>query len=159
MEKMISWTNYWVLVGTLLLLYYGWVLIVYYRNDLFTRRASNKKQFSALSPQFNAIKPIDNPPLAGNTSRSIDSTNTNEPETVTLLPSFTNELVAYLEQAGKAGAARQEILFSVTQLIKRYSSRELLSYQEAINQLLHSECEASCHVRLEEEEIDRVWKG
>ena len=160
MENSISWTNYWILVGTALVLYYAGVLIIYFRNDFFKLRVSKANRTSARGAHSTLTE------IAG-TARtpasdgfdSMDSGDKNEPDIVALIQAFTSELVAYLEQAGKDHTERQEILFSVNRLIKKYSANNLISYQPAINQLLMAECEVSCSIRLEEQEIKRVWKG
>ena len=130
----ISWGSYWSALTVLLFLYYGYVLIRYYRKDLYGRVVAS--------------------------SSSIQMGKEVENETpLPIVHALTDEITAYLEQASNAGAKKQEIVFALQQIALKHKSLKNSEFQSAINSLIQFECKDKCAIHLSEEEIRQVWMG
>jgi len=156
----ISWTSYWQAIAIILLFYYGFILFVYYRKDLLKILAGNKNQLSAgvLQPtplkDLSADRQHQNEFVKDRLAEADDSK-----ELMPVVQSLIDETVAYMEQAGHAGAVKEEIVFSLQQIIKKYPVVKFTAHQPAINDLILYECETKCSVKLDKDDINGVWKG
>ena len=130
----ISWAQYWSVIIVSLILYYGFVLVVYYRSDLLLRFQPGVSLKQA-KKNFNT----DDDPL------------------LPVVQSLTDEMTAYLEQAANKRAVKEEIIFAMQQLTSKYKGIKDTRYQNAVNSLLQFECGSKCAVHLDEEEIRQVW--
>ena len=155
-----SWTSYWQAIAIILLLYYGFVLFFYYRKDFLKLLAGNKSQLSAGVLQPAHLKDLS----AGRQNKNevvkeILADTNNSKELMPVLQSLIDEVVAYMEHAGHAGAVKEEVVFSIQQIIKKYPVLKFTAHQPAINDLILYECETKCSVKLDEDDINSVWKG
>jgi hypothetical protein len=129
----ISWGSYWSALTVLLFLYYAYVLLRYYRKDIFGRIAS--------TPTIQMGKEVKNE------------------SSLPIVQAFTDEITAYLEQASNAGAIKQEIVFALQQIALKYESLKNSEYQTSVDSLIQLECGNKCAIHLSEEEIRQVWMG
>jgi hypothetical protein len=127
----ISWGSYWSALTVLLIIYYGYVLLRYYRKDLYGRMVA--------SPSIQMGKEVE-----GEISLPI-------------VQGLTDEITAYLEQASNAGTKKQEIVFALQQIVLKHKSLKNSEYQSAVNSLIQFECKEKCAIHLSEEEIGQVW--
>ena len=142
----ISWTSYWSVLSVLTIIYYAYVLLVYYRSDLRNRLAGKISHSSV--GHFPPSQP-----LTQHQSHRVSG----EDELFPAVQSLTDEMKAYLEQAGHA--LKEEIIFGLQKIFKKYRVLLNSSYQEAIENLLLLECETKSAVHLSDEEIKQVWMG
>jgi hypothetical protein len=127
----ISWGSYWSALTVLLFIYYAYVLLRYYRKDIYSRVVA--------SPSTQLRKEVENE------------------TSLPIIQTLTDEITAYLEQAGIAGAKKQEIVFALQQIALKHKSLKNSEYQSAINTLIQFECKEKCAIHLSEEEIGQVW--
>jgi hypothetical protein len=144
----ISWSEYLTVITVFGLIYYAYVLLVYYRGDLHSRLASN-----------NSLSPAGNFQSMPSSNQALKNAGDNEEELLPAVQSLTDEIMAFLEQAGIAGALKPEIIFALQQISKKYESLKNTSYQNAVNSLLQFECESKCNIHLDEAEMKQVWMG
>ena len=128
----ISWGNYWSILIICVILYYGYVLLVYYRSDLIRR-----------------FRPA---------PRAERELNQKENEGDSVLPvviSMTDEMKAYLEQSAESGISKFEIISGLQQISKKYKDVKDSPYQNyAVKSLMEFTKENK--VQFSEEEIRRV---
>ena len=129
----ISWGSYWSALTVLLFLYYAYVLLRYYRKDIYARVAA--------SPSIQLDREVENE------------------TSLPIVQALTDEVTAYLDQASNAGAKKQEIVFALQQITLKHRSLKNSDYQSAINSLIQFECKDKCAIHLSEEEIRQVWMG
>ena len=129
----ISWGSYWSALTVLLIIYYGYVLLRYYRKDIGGR-------------------------LAASPSIQMDREVKNE-TSLPIVQALTDEITAYLEQASNAGTKKLEIVFALKQIALKHKSLRNSEYQSALNSLIQFECKEKCAIHLSEEEIGQVWMG
>ena len=155
----ISWTSYWCVLIILVIIYYGLILLKYYRSELRNLLSGRSSLLSA--GHFQVTRP--EPTLKGNNHQDEvlhDSHHSNgDNELLPIVQSLTDEITAYMEQAGHAGAAKGEIINALQHLIKKYPGIKFTPYQEPISNLLKSECENKCSVHLSTEDTRQVWMG
>jgi len=146
MVNNISWGSYWSVLTIMVIIYYAYVLLVYYRDDLRNRLAGKNGRLSAGSfqPTFSVKE------MQGHHENGDD-------ELLPVVQSFTDEMTAYLGQAAYAKAGKPEIIFALQQIAKKYEKIKNSSHQQAVNKLIQFECEDRCAVHLKEEEIKQVW--
>ena len=129
----ISWGSYWSALTVLLFIYYAYVLLRYYRKDIYGRMASSSSIQRGKEFESESSLPI--------------------------VQGFTDEITAYLEQASYGGAIKQEIVFALQQIALKYKSLKNSEYQTAVDSLIQLECGNKCAIHLSEEEIRQVWMG
>jgi len=133
MVNNISWGSYWSVLTVLLTVYYAYVLLKYYRSDLRLR--------------FQPALHITKKQCHDETGEAI----------LPVVQSFSDEMTAYLEQASQTKAGKNEIIFALQQIAKKYSTIKDSTYQPAMNGLIVFEAKDKCAVHLSEEEIRQVW--
>ena len=146
MVNNISWGSYWSALTTMVIIYYAYVILVYYRDDLRNRLAGKNGRLSAGSFQPTLLK-VDN---QEHSVRGGD-------EVLPVLQSITDEMVAYLGQASYAKAGKTDIIFALQQIARKYEMIEISSHRQAVNKVVQFECKDRCAVHLSEEEIKQVW--
>lgn len=156
----ISWASYWQAIVITLLTYYGFVLYLFYRKDILNLFVRNQRRF--------ALQPIQS---TQNKNQATDRANQNEiietilsgpdedGELLPILQSLIDEVVAYMDQVSYSKPAKEEIIFSLQQIIKKYPQVKLTSHLPAINNLLKFECENKSSVILDDNDINKVWLG
>ena len=143
----ISWASYANALSILLFIYYGFVLIIYYRNDL-----------------INHLKKIN-----GGLNSSPLSYSQNESDNVEIITGESdeemnasyNELLLNIKSTIKNCAARnlirEEILLALKlQLQQKEGAYELIGKKE-INNFIKVQFENYCSIHLREEEINVLW--
>jgi hypothetical protein len=146
MVNNITWGSYWSVLIVCTIIYYAYVLLVNYRSDLRKRLAGKPSSLSA-----GHFQPA--PPIIKQQSHS----ESGEDELFPVVQSLTDEMTAYLEQAGHA--VKDEIIFGLQQIFKKYRVILNSAYQDAIEKLLLFECENKNAVHLSDAEIKQVWMG
>ena len=129
----ISWGGYWSVLSILVVIYYLYVFLVYYRNDI---------------RNFQTIKKV------GHFQHE-----TGDEGILHMVQSLIDEVTAYLYQAAQGAAIKQEIIFAMQQIIKKYPGIKFTPHENNINNLIQSECKDKCAIVLSAEEIKQVWIG
>ncbi len=129
----VSWGQYLVVVGILLVIYYFFIGIRYYKEDIK----------SLISGKLLKKDKADN-----NTDPSFD-----ELETV------VNDLrYAVLERAGKQ-ANQTELLEQLKQRLAKYAGLQKPAYRVAINNYIITNAKDMCEVMFSEDELNRAWES
>lgn len=144
----ISWGSYWSALTIMVIIYYAYVFLVYYRSDLRNRLAGKDGRLSAGSFQPTHLGKEDQ-----------EHFEKGGDELLPVLQSIIDEMVAYLGQAAYANAGKPEIIFALQQIAKKYGEIKITTHWQAVNKLVQFECKDKCGVHLNEEEIQQVWCG
>jgi hypothetical protein len=138
----ISWEQFILTIVVLVILYYLYIGVSYYRKD-WLYRLSGKKPPNA-SPR----------PVASPATKTTVS-----PEPNPLLPlvhDLVDEIRAFLSAAGKI-EDKESFLTKLRQLIQKYPTLKDSPFQPSINQLIAIDTKSQCSVELNEDEIDGLW--
>ena len=153
----ISWASYAQSVVFSLFIYYFFVLYRYYRQD-FLVRITGKQRHISNSMNFNSTR--QQPPFQKefnfNETVFIPRENKNGGYSP-LVQALTDELQAFISEAGSNSFERQQIIHSLQLLISKYPSVKSSPFKEYIKQQIAQQCASTCSVHLSEEELDRLW--
>lgn len=157
MFNQISWATYAQTVVFSLFIYYCLVLYRYYRHELLMKikvkqgYATNNVAFTAASQQqtFKRENKFNETAFIPKESKS-DSYSP-------LVQALTDELQAFISEAGNNSFHRQQILPSLQLLIGKYPSIKSSPFKESIKQQIAQQCASTCSVHLSEEELDGLW--
>ena len=149
----ISWSGYITIVVVLLAAYYFVIAIRYYRDDLF-QLISGKKTTQPSTVNFTATQ-------SQPSERGLHQTNMQEAfekqNLFQLAQSLSDEIQAFLNEAGRNKLNKEEIIQSLQLLLTKYPAVRDSSFQEFIQNLIETECEANCSIHLSDEELSVLW--
>ncbi|MEP7145192.1 MAG: hypothetical protein ABI707_20065 [Ferruginibacter sp.] len=145
----ISWASYLYAITIIVPIYYGFVLIVYYRNDL-------QSQFLKFKSSFNSSSVSRKFSLEQNGVEIIEHISKKEDEN-TSLP----ELLLNIQSLIKTGAARnfprEELLLSLQLQLQQQSALKDSIHKERINDFIIEACENYCSIHLSADEVSALW--
>jgi len=152
----ISWTDYVEVVLFMLAVYYGVVLIKYYRKDfIFFLLKKHKAPIAAFATAtLKEQKPKANNVGYNATTYAQDSSD----QFGLLVQSLVDELKAFLSEAGENGLLKEQMWHSLKLLLGKYSSLEGSPFKESIQHFIIDECQRICSVHFSEIEIEGLWK-
>jgi hypothetical protein len=149
----ISWSDYLTFIFVSSLIWYAFVLYNYYRHDLLrgiqTKKPVSKNGLELTSTlqyqqgDFPLFKPENFQPKPSDVSHSVQS--------------FTDEVQAYLEEAGRDEVAKENLLESLARIGGKYPSLAKSDYKDSLEQLIVSEVEANCAMVLSEDDLKQIW--
>ena len=149
----ISWTHYLSGITLLTLIYYAFVAVRYYSNDLRHRLSGNlsKNHFASSG-------------LAANGSEDV-RTDTDQTDTLidTSEDAFqkAEELIAWLKdiihEASQKQYSKVEFMASLSAVLANYADLKKTAVQSAINELIKTESEKLGFLTLNEDELVKVW--
>jgi hypothetical protein len=148
----ISWASYWYAVAITLISYYLFILILFYKRDIQYFIGGNKRQPTPddLRSTLKQQDKIGKESLSGIHD---------EEGSISAAQALNDEAIAYLEQAGLNGSKKDEIVYCLQQIIKKFPILKYTAHQPAINKLIQSECKNNCSLSLDEQDINNVWLG
>ena len=76
----------------------------------------------------------------------------------TMVQSLLDEIKAYLGQAGKVGVVKEELLFSIQQILQKYPALKDSAFKATINNLIVFELKNNCSTYLSSEDANALWK-
>ena len=132
----ISWQNYWTVLAALLTAYYVIIYFLYFRNN-----------FSLKLP--NALK-------RNGAANKTTSAEGGEPE-ANVFDSCLNELATFFEEANGRKWIKEELLYALQKVLKKYTSLKDSSYEETIERLTILQCKNVCAVHIAAEDLSQLW--
>jgi len=144
----ISWFEYLIFISATALTWYAAVFYIYYRHDLL-QSLQTKKADPIVSEKFNFLRE-DVPGINLKNSQI-------SPAISQVIQSFSDEVVAYLEEAGKNKIVKEELLVSLGKIANKYPSLALSEFKESLNQFINIQTESYCAMFLSEEDLNKVW--
>lgn len=70
---------------------------------------------------------------------------------------FTHELQQTIQKASTHVYKKEELIFSLQLVLKKYPQLRDTNFTEAINNLIATECQNSCSIPLNEDEVNMLW--
>ncbi len=155
MLQNISWSAYLAFIGASSAVYYAWVLFVYYRHELIqVGKSKQPVSAPALNFQSAASQPLN--PEYNHADYLPKPADAAPPQ---MIQSFTDEVKAYLEEAGHNETPKDVMLQCLSVIAGKYPSFTDSDYKDAIVQLIITEAEINCAVFLSDSEVRRIWGG
>lgn len=136
MFSKISWQNYWTTIALLTAAYYLIIYFLYFRGN-----------FSA--KVFKTFKIND----------AINSTNTasGKEDEATVFDSCLNELATFFEEAQGRKWIKEELLYALQKILKKYTSLKDSSYEETIQRVTILQCKDICSVHINVGDLNQLW--
>ena len=138
----ISWQGYWIWLAVISAGYYLVIYLLYYRHDL--KAWIHPKPYNSVGI-VPASESIIQPPVEKDAERLIDS--------------CMDELNAFFEESRRKKVMKEELIYSLQLLLKKYPSLKDSEYKESLTNLIATQCEDTCLVRLNADEVYHVWLG
>lgn len=154
----ISWTSYWSVIIILIIFYYGFILLIYYRNELGSRLHSKPRIISPGEVQLTHFELTSKEKDYQNEVLS-DRNPEEEEKVFPMVQTLIDETIAFLAQTGYNQTQKEEILKVLQKMVSKYPMLKGSTYELAICNLLKFECENKCAVHLNDEEIRQLWMG
>ena len=134
----VSWQQYIVFISITAVIYYIYILLRYYRNEV-----------------INFIKGIKNTP--------VPSKEKNNDKTITAPDATLNELLGELkilfQLASKRNYPKEELMMALQLKLKEYGQFKNSSFEIAVNNFIANESDNQCSIRLGKEDQRVVWMG
>lgn len=148
----ISWSNYITIVIVLLAIYYLFIGFRYYRTDLL--QLLSGREFTTDKVSFTSTKP-DKPDQTQHQSDLQQAFKSQD--LFQVAQSLGDEIMAYLNEAGRDTLNKEDIIQSLKSLIAKYPSIKDSPFCEVIQNLIVTECKTSCSIHLSAEELSALW--
>lgn len=150
----ISWHQYLIFICAAALTWYIPIFYIYYRHDLLQFLQAKKtfhKADGKTGDDFNFQQ--ENP--AGVDSRNSPSF----PDMGQVIQAFTDEVAAYLQEAGKNKVAKPELHISLGKIANKYPSLSRSDFREPLDQFIKLQTETYCAMLLNKEDLDELWRN
>ena len=149
----ISWSEYLTFIAVSSLIWYAFVIYTYYRHDVLkTARAKQPVPDHAMNFTYVPVKE-----QVRSSSHEGYQPKTAEEDHSLVVQSFTDELQAYLEEAGKDEVSKEILLQSLSVITSKYRSLAQSEYRDSLDQFIINQAEINCAVFLSENEVERIW--
>lgn len=147
----ISWSEYLTFITVSSLIWYVFVLYTYYRHDIL-KPASSKQSAPDRTMNFTYI-PLKESPAANHEDHQLKAED--HPH---IVQSFTGEVQAYLEEAGRDEISKDILLQCLSVIAGKYQSLAHSEYRDSLDQFIINQAEINCAVFLSENEVDGIWR-
>lgn len=145
----ISWASYTTALCVLLLVYYGFVLIIYYRIDLLN-------YFKKVTGGLNFV------PLSHNLpQQKIDlefvETNSADEEKNSAAPKLLLDIQSIIKSGASRNFMKEELLLALKLHLQQLEGLSDNISKETISNFIKIQCEKYCSIHLSVEEINVLW--
>ncbi len=162
MFNQITWAGYCTALLILLLSYYLCVLFFYFKNEIIQLISGKQELFARTGSAKSGVhftmpaETVESHPDASFIENNIHQANL-ENGLFQLVHDLTNELQIAIREAGEKAYKKEELIFSLQLLLKTYRELKGTNFTEAINSLIAVECQNSCSIHLDEDELNMLW--
>ena len=160
----ISWASYFYALTILLTVYYAVILVLFYRSEVL-QLLIHKRLF--LLVKFKAFaNRIEDARMGGNQSKMLQENSESttfesraEVHNTQIEQAALDEVKAYITQAAQYNTIKEELLFSLQNILKKYPMQGNTPLQHTLNNLIALECANKCSIHLSEDEVSGLWRG
>jgi len=151
MLKQISWASFIWFIGTVAAIYYLYVLLAFYRKDIFSIHLINRKTVKRDGNATLFNKDDDRRPI------SSVQTNTSDNDHFTLVHELLEEFKELFDRASNINMIREELIQSIRSKLKEFPRLQETGLIEDINDHLIQEARNKCQIDLNSEDLKQVW--
>lgn len=162
----ISWEGYWITIALLSAGYYFVVYLLYFRKDFsieWGKRSNEQAKspfFSYSSGKSGVVDHKENLQQTSLFDNPVEEFQIPEADSLEhVVYSCMDEISAYLAEAKKSRCAKEEIIYAFQSILKKYPALSTSEYKESLTNVLVSQCEHDCSIRLSADDVVRVWVG
>lgn len=150
MLKNISWTNYLIFMLIVLIGYYITICLKYYKAEI-------RNIISGRHNIFSKVKSGNKKTFGVRAQNKLDDEQFNEHDLFPLINQFADEIKNLLEQAAKNNLIKQEVVYSLQQLTKKYFQVNASPFQSFITNYILVESSNYSSIHLSEEDLNTLW--
>ena len=136
----ISWNSYLTIVIVLLAVYYVFIGLLYYSSNIVGLLSG--KKFTQRDTLTSVV--------------GMD-TLTEKKNLFQTAHSLSDEIQAYLNEAGRNSLNKEDVVQSLKVMLAKYPVIKDLPFRDVIQNLIRREAETYCSIHLSEEEINELW--
>ncbi|WP_121356762.1 hypothetical protein [Flavisolibacter nicotianae] len=159
----ISWQGYWITIALLTAGYYLVIYLLYFRKDFSIEWRKDSKRneespFLSTSPDsaVSFSDAVQQSSLFDNFEEfQRPSADTIEHAVYTCM----DEINAYLEEAKRSKCIKEEMLYALYSILKKFPAISTSEYKESVTNVIVNQCEYLCSVHLNADDVVRVWVG
>jgi len=145
----ISWSSYVFAIGFVVIIYYAFVLVLFYRNDL-------QSQLQKIIGRFNQASGSGTLSLERNDFSNSKVFSDEEDQNNTIQEILVN-IATSIKKGAYKNFAREEILLSLKLQLQILSEPKENNLKEKINSFIIAEFKNHCSIHLSEDEIGALW--
>ena len=149
----ISWYQYIIFICASAFTWYVAIFYIYYRHDLL-QILQAKKAFHESDGRTGHNFNIQQENPAGINLKNSPSS----PDMSQVIQSFTDEVAAYLEEAGKNKVTKADLLISIGRIANKYPLLAKSNFRDSLDQFIKLQTETYCAMFLNEEDLNNVWR-
>ena len=159
MIEKISWASYATALLTIVVIYYIVIVLLYYRKEIFGFANALQQRFSSNVglKQEVSVTGKESLSLSNDTGSASSEKHTYSGDISTdsfdLVEKIKESMLRYAEHK----YIREEIITGLQLLLKEYPQLRYSAYAAAINNTITKEIELHCSIRLEDDEVKRLW--
>ncbi len=135
----ISWVTYWTAIGIILFIYYTSICLRYYLFEV--KQILSGKLKLTFKKRLNSY-PIEAP---------------SQQDFFPVINQFQQQIKTILSDAAEKNLIKQEIIYSLQLLFKKYAIVKDTSFQSSINDYILNEYSNYCSIHLNEEDVMSLW--
>jgi len=143
----VSWQGYWTVLALIAAGYYLVIYLLYFRNDF--KVSAWKRSAGMASPTELLFHQSDEGLYPASEAENIDR----------LAESCMDEINAYFDQSKQTKCVKQELIYALQQLLRKYASLKDSDYRSIVSSVIATHASHYCGIHLGEEEVDHVWLG
>jgi hypothetical protein len=147
----ISWADYAAATGIILVIYYGVVWLIYFKND-------NLRSFLRPQKESTSILQRDKENVEGSQSESnlIPSAH-NKNTVIRTIPEVLMDIQGIITDGAFRKFQKEELFTALKIYLQQNATGEDVPEREVINQAIIAQCERDCSLRLNEEDVRVLW--
>lgn len=155
----LSWTSYLEIVVSLLIVYYAYILLRYYREELINilpngrRQHYNSNPLAALSENEPLLSEVAENPL-----RSSSNPDNQPDDSLAESDDLIRQLKQCIQVASEKPFSPAPLVTQLKKIVQTGTSLQHSPHRPAINELIVAECERTGTALLTEEEVDQWWR-
>ena len=149
MLKSITWSSYWLIIVAVIFIYYIIICGKFYVNEIKNIFARNSRLYKEKGRNF--------PSFCKNEKDDAHFKSTDE--LMRAINQFVSEIKTTLEHSAKNRLMKEEIIFSIQHLSKKYALIKNSPFKSFINNYVLAECSNYCSIHLDEDELNMLWEN
>jgi hypothetical protein len=159
----ISWQGYWITIALLTAGYYLVIYLLYFRKDFSIEWSKSlgsgrKSPFSSVTAENSAPQTVTPEQSAlFNSSEELQELAKNPIESAVY--ACMDEVAAYLEETKGSKSVKEELLYGLHSILRKYPAIAGSEYKESVTNVLVTQCEYHCSVHLSADDVVHVWVG
>jgi hypothetical protein len=153
----ISWQAYWTCIAILVSLYYFFVIVKYWYQDM-VKLVNRGFVFGRATPG-NAVRPQISKDDSDTAPWEIEQDFQRPPESTLEHEVYVcmDEVNALLQEMKKQKCVKEELLFKLFEILRKYPLLRQSEFKESMSNVIMAECYSVCSVQVSPEEVGRLW--